>query len=606
MAERVNAFKPAVTADGVLQAAVDLLRKHDEGEIADRALRVRERPAPEGSVVVVGEVSRGKSSLVNALAGQPGLAPVDTEITTSVYVRFTPAAPELPLGTALIEFPGGTKRIDATELADWVTVAGRHAERTTPSTTDDPDDGPVGLPVTGARVAIASTLLPDAVIVDTPGVGSLVAEHVQAAVSAARGAGVLLMVCDATAPISAPELAFLSSISEEISSVVLAVTKIDLVMRQWRTIVAENRKLIAAHAPRFAHLPIIGVSNRIAEQAAAIIDPDRARSALDASGLTELARTLAPMVGGVDKSSTRNALQVAFIGLDDVRARLMLEVTATAAAPQVKAEVEAERERLQQLRARKQEWAHRLAQETTELGVAADDLLRDEFESLVAQWSTRIDKLKFYEPHRGSKELIGQMTVDLEAAARRVSEMFVAGVEKIADGLFEDTDIRSDVLARLTPADELALRDQQKVSPWKNMVDPILLSAMVAGGPLALIPGVNLVAVPIWSGIVVGFRASRVGKENHRKWLTKAANDMKTDLRSQLKAMNGQAVGELRIAYGALLEKRIAESTAIINEAAAESKRSVAQRQQAVNDLRTQVTAIDNVRKSIVAVTRPR
>lgn len=600
------AGKATVNADAVLQSALDLLRKHGEGEVAERALQVRARPAPEGSVVVVGEVSRGKSSLVNVLAGQPGLAPVDTEITTAVYVRFVPATPDLDLGAAEIEFPGLTRTIAAAELSEWVTVDGGHADGAAIVADEAADGGTVGLPVVGARVAIDSTLLPDTIIVDTPGVGSLVAEHVQAAVTAARGAGVLLMVCDATAPMSAPELAFLNTISAEIASVVLVVTKIDLVMRQWRTIVAENRALIAKHAPRFAHIPVIGVSNRIAEQAAAITDPERARRASDASGIAELAQTLTSLVRDSADSSVLNALQVAFVGLDDVRGRLVLEIKATVAAPQIKAEVEAERDRLQQLRARKQEWVHRLQQELTELAVRADDLLRDEFETLVSQWSMRIDKLKFYEPHRASKELVGQMTVDLEASARTVSEMFVAGVEKIADDLFDDTDIRGSVLTRLSDGDDLALRDQQKVSPWKNMVDPILLSAMAAGGPLALIPGINLVAVPIWSGIVIGFRASRVGKENHRKWLTKAAGDMKADLRSQLKAMNGQAVGELRIAYGALLEKRIAESTAIINEAAAESKKSTAQRQQRVNDLRTQVTTIDGVRKSIASVLRNR
>ncbi|MCR8898958.1 dynamin family protein [Gordonia sp. GONU] len=325
--EKTPAKPAAPTPDAVLRTAVDMLRKHGEDAIADRTLRVKDRPAPQGTVVVIGEVSRGKSSLVNSLVGVSGLAPVDTEITTSVYVRFTPATEDLPAGSALVEFPGAAHRIPVADLASWVTVGGRHAagvpaERLAPDAAVDS----VLVPPVSARVAVDSALLPGVTIVDTPGVGSLVPEHVEAAVSAARGASVLVMVCDATAPLSAPELAFLGSVSEEVASVVLVVTKIDVVMRQWRTIVAENRKLIGANAPRFAHIPIIGISNRIAEQAAAITDPDRRERAFASSGIGELVDALTPLVAEGAASPERNALQLTFAGLDDVRKRLVLEM----------------------------------------------------------------------------------------------------------------------------------------------------------------------------------------------------------------------------------------------------------------------------------------
>ncbi len=413
------------------------------------------------------------------------------------------------------------------------------------------------------------------------------------------------MVCDATAPLSAPELAFLSSVSEEVASVVLVVTKTDLVMRQWRTIVAENRKLIGANAPRFAHIPIIGISNRIAEQAVAITDPERHDRALAASGVPELVDALTPLVAEGAASPERNALQLTFAGLDDVRKRLVLEMKAATATPAERADIEAERDRLQRLKDRRREWRARLNQDITAASLQTEDLIRDRFDKLLGQWSTRIDKLRFYEPHRAGQELIGQMTVDLEAAAREVSAFFVAGIERIADDLFADATISGDLVDRISGnVSDLKLREQEKISPWKNMVDPVLLSIVAAGGPLAIIPVVNVVAVPVWAGVVVGFRASKVGKENHRKWLTKAVNDMKADVRSQLQSIKSDASADLQIAYDELLERLLAESTKILNDAAVEAKKSAADRERTAADLRTQIVAVDNVRKAIARVLR--
>ncbi|WLP92044.1 dynamin family protein [Gordonia sp. NB41Y] len=588
--------KPAAdSADAVLRSALALLRKHGEIEVADRAERVRAQPAPDGGVVVVGEVSRGKSSLVNALVGQPGLAPVDVELATSVHVRFVPATDELPVGAADIEFPGTTTRIDAADLADWVTVDGPGA--------GELDE--TALPVVSARVGIDSALLPDTIIVDTPGAGSMIPEHAESAVAAVRGAGVLVMVCDATAPLSAPELDFLSRLGAELSAVVIVVTKTDLVMRQWRAIVTENRDLIARHAPRFAHAPIIGVSTRIAGQAAGITDPDRAARALAASGIPDLVAALKPLVRSTSTAPERNALQVAFTGLDTIRARLLVDLKTARAAPEVVADVETERARLTALKDHKREWATRLQQDLAALSVRADDMLREEFDVLQDRWTAQIDRLHFYAVPRASQQLVGQMVVDLEAVARRVGQAYVDGIADIADDLFADTELRSSVLDGLAEAtDDLELRGEKKVSPWKNLLDPVLFSVMASGGPLALIPGIGMVAFPVWAGVVLGFRAARAGKENHRKWLTKAVADMKGDVRSQLKALNAQAAGDLRIAYDAVLEKSLAESARIINEAAAESKKSAEERKQTAADVRARIGTVDTVRKNIITVLR--
>nr|WP_020793477.1 hypothetical protein [Gordonia sp. NB41Y] len=79
---------------------------------------------------------------------------------------------------------------------------------------------------------------------------------------------------------------------------------------------------------------------------------------------------------------------------------------------------------------------------------------------------------------------------------------------------------------------------------------------------------------------------------------------MKGDVRSQLKALNAQAAGDLRIAYDAVLEKSLAESARIINEAAAESKKSAEERKQTAADVRARIGTVDTVRKNIITVLR--
>ena len=85
------------------------------------------------------------------------------------------------------------------------------------------------------------------------------------------------MTCDATAPITAPELEFLELASAEVNSVLIAVTKIDKNFRHWQSIIDENRSLLRQYAPRFADVPILGMSSMAAFSAIKMEPGDGAR-----------------------------------------------------------------------------------------------------------------------------------------------------------------------------------------------------------------------------------------------------------------------------------------------------------------------------------------
>ena len=78
--------------DAAVRDALAHLRTADPDAAADLA-ELRRAHLRRPSVVVVGETKRGKSSLINALLGVPGLSPVDEAVATTAYLRFSPGPP---------------------------------------------------------------------------------------------------------------------------------------------------------------------------------------------------------------------------------------------------------------------------------------------------------------------------------------------------------------------------------------------------------------------------------------------------------------------------------------------------------------------------------
>lgn len=178
-------------ADEALAAATEMLRKYGQTKAAELAQARFHAAASAAAVVFVGEVKRGKSTLVNSLIGRPDLAPVGVDITTSASVWFSPPGDTLAAGTARLVFGDSDQVIPVNQLPDWVTMGGRHVL----------DPTIEALP-TEAVVAVDPLHLPGLTLVDTPGAGGLDPRHARLALTAARSAGAIVMVCDSAAPLS--------------------------------------------------------------------------------------------------------------------------------------------------------------------------------------------------------------------------------------------------------------------------------------------------------------------------------------------------------------------------------------------------------------------
>ncbi|MFB9662702.1 dynamin family protein [Glycomyces mayteni] len=233
--------------------------------------------------VVVGETKRGKSSLVNALLGMPGLSPVDAQVATTAYLEFAYA--EQASVRAWQPGAADPMLLGVGDLRNWATRLG-----TMP---------PGMIPPRRMLVGHPSALLKHMSVVDTPGTGGLDPDHAQIALEAVARATCLIMVTDASSPMAKTELDFLTEASKRVNFVVFALTKTDT-YPGWKTVLEENRSLIEAHAPRFRNAPHFPVSAMLAEHALNSQGPTRQALAKE-SGIGRMQRALVK-VGAAGKA----------------------------------------------------------------------------------------------------------------------------------------------------------------------------------------------------------------------------------------------------------------------------------------------------------------
>ncbi|MBX6383097.1 MAG: dynamin family protein [Microbispora sp.] len=248
---------------------------HEAGDTDSAAVLAQEclLAGMSGStVVVVGEKKRGKSSLINALVGRRGLLPVNADVATRVHVTVRYAETDRATVYGLADHPDGMS-IPLTEIPEYVDEA----------RAIDPATGEERHPVVErVDIGVSSPLLSEGlVLIDTPGVGGLVAGHTAITLATLKGADALLFVVDATSEFHASELAFLTKAAERIPTVLFALTQIDK-NSAWLETLKLNQKLLREHAPRFAAAPWFPVSNRFKIDAddAASVNPARSEKLL--------------------------------------------------------------------------------------------------------------------------------------------------------------------------------------------------------------------------------------------------------------------------------------------------------------------------------------
>ena len=573
--------------DTAVRDAVAYVRNADSdagAELAD--LRRRELTRP--SVVVVGETKRGKSSLINALLGVPGLSPVDAAVATATYLQFVPGQPG-----ARAWPPGAADPVEITDLAGWATGV-QKARR--------------------IEVSHPAPLLQYVSLLDTPGVGGLDPAHTAVALDAVDKATALLFVADASAPLSQPELTFLIAASEQVDAVVFALTKIDA-YPGWRRIADDNRTLLRAHAPRFAQAPWFPASAALAELA--LRAPAGEQSALvDASRIAELQHALVDLAGRGHQLQLANVLRAARGELARLETAATARVQAAEADPARQAAVRAERAALAaRKRTESRQWTLLLSTETQRARVETVGQLRTRVAAVQQEFTARIDT------GRGEalSSLPDALDTELQAVAvdlsHRLETTFGQVGERVLAEVF-DAGERAAMLGRLNAT----LRHALAAAPPRDGSGENLLIALSAGG-IAFMAGrgailgasvfaVGGLLVPV-AGIGLGLAAGgyvlyrrrvQTDRQQARTWLRDVLGEARAALADEIAHRFTDLQYALSVALDDAVERRLRDLDAHIAEidaAAAEDNAGRAKRraaaQQELDSVRTRLRTTDDV-----------
>lgn len=554
--------RPAVVdrSRAATRSALELLRTR----LPAGAAEVERQAADRGgkpTVVVVGETGRGKSSLVNALLNLPGLSPVDAGVATASWLVFrhaaTPAARAVTPGTPPIDVP-----LD--QLAAWATGRPPGGELT-PRTVE---------------VDCTSPLLANLTLVDTPGVGGLVAAHGELALAAASGATALLFVLDASAPLTRPELDFLVAVSASVDQVLFVVTKTDA-YRGWRQVVADDRALLREHAPRFGSAEILPVSARLFEQAAAVGPGGLAGTLRTESGVIALQLALQTRVAARAAALREaNTLRAARTQLAALHARLLAERSAVDPEPGRGEELRAARERL--TRSRRQDgraWQLQLRAEMSRARIESmHDVQRDVRDQLVF-WRGWVDRADT----GGLQRLPREVDVAVQALGLRTTQRVVHRLRTVADsllrGLFapdELADVYGELARTSTPAAGFVGPDGRPASVEDRLLMVTGASmGFAAGRAVAFVPALlGMGAVPVlgwvlapialvvggaFAGWMVRSRRLIADRQHHKQWVGDALAEVRAALESEVASRFVDAEQALTLALDGAIARRVGQ-----------------------------------------------
>ncbi|WP_454992653.1 dynamin family protein [Corynebacterium matruchotii] len=565
--------------------AAEIARRYGKTVAADRALATLTAKFRAGTVVVIGEVKRGKSSLVNALIGYRNLLPVDVLTCTSapirVHIQGGDEASEYPQ-VALVR---GTERqtVHPNDLYQWVTQAGTQAsgnlEAELPS---------------AAEITLRCDSLAGITLVDTPGVGGLDQQAVKSALLEARNAGVLLMVCDASSPITAPEMDILREAKETVGGVIVAVTKTDKNIRRWKSIIADNRRLINDHLG--LDLPVIGVSSLRGSDAGEIPDPTRRAEIERRSGITELREAIFGQLKQPANIGERAALQSMKTALTSIVKGVKQDIKILEGSTDTMAQLEAERNNLEKLREESSEFEQRFQRDLAVARNEVTDTLDKNLDDIKQSWQDQINRQQFRVLRSKPQVFTSQIETELKALMEQTMADMVAAIAKTANALFTDQpetidEILATAVASLAPANISSHSVEKKT---KDLFDPTLVSMGALGaGILSFVIPVAPVAGAVWVGVNLGFRAMRNGKQHLIMWLRETTATTRMATARMLDTVITSARTELMLRYRADLRTKIKELQTRIDEARKIAQTSETERRERITRSQRNAAIID-------------
>lgn len=236
----------------------------DQGAAAEAAAVAERVEHGRYFVACVGQFKRGKSTLIDALLGEPVLPAGVTPVTSvPTVVRYGPHR------LARVKTRGGEwKTIAVAAIDEYV------SEECNPSN---------GKAITGVEVLYPSPILATGLcLIDTPGLGSVFEANTQATLGFVPHIDVALVVIGADPPISGEELRLIDAVGQHVSELVVVLNKADRATKDERAAACAFARRVVADRLGRAVDEIYEVSARDQlEQSRHWPDWDRLVSALE-------------------------------------------------------------------------------------------------------------------------------------------------------------------------------------------------------------------------------------------------------------------------------------------------------------------------------------
>ncbi|WP_333618885.1 dynamin family protein [Dietzia sp.] len=560
------------TLPDYVRNAVGILRRYGHSETADLVESKFFSARSTANVVVVGEVKRGKSSLVNALLGRRDLLPTDVDESTSMPIEVLRDCGR-PGERIVLHFGDRSEDRPLEELRQW--------SRSTAAPIRLTDE--TELP-SHASVHIEDGVDLRAIVVDTPGAGGLDEAAVDLALSAARGAGVLVMVCDSTNPITAPEIDILRRAAETVGSVIVVVSKIDKALTRWRSIVEDNRRLIREYAG--LDVPVFGVSSLRALAALELDDPERRHRVEKSSGIAALRSQLEKRARSADALSRSVAISLAAASLREIGTIVDEQIRDTEMPSHVVEELQARKDELRGLRDHGQEWEQFLSRN---IGVSRQRVLTGfdaELDAIREKWSQKVKSSGLTVLRKKPQVFTAQIEAEISQAIQRAIGAMSAALRHECEQLFGEgrtwMAIADAAILGLTGPPSLNREVGKKT---ENMIDPSVVSlGILGGGGLATLGssalasiGLSMVALPAvavgggWIAVNLAYRAMRNGKQHLQTWIRESCGTARVAAGRELDTFINLARTEMVVRYRAKLREEqdsIQERLRVAKEAA--------------------------------------
>ncbi len=543
------------------------------------------------SVVIIGEVKRGKSSLVNALVGRRDLLPVDVITATSAPIRIHTEPDQGSDQPVLARLVRGTEHdpIEPEDLKNWVTQEAVDAINRAPK-----DSKEVASLPSAAELLVPYDGLGKVTIIDTPGVGGLDEHAVSASLAEARNAGVLLMVCDASTPITAPEMDILRRAREQVGSVIVAVTKTDKNVRRWRSIVADDQRLIAEHLG--LDIPVIGVSSLRALDAAETASPEKRAKIEQRCGIAELRQQIIDHVNSPGNLGTVTALEITKSTLQTITTDIQRDIKLYDKTSDAVGELEAEKRKLEAFRDSTSEWEQLFMRDIqlsrNKVSAAMDEALTD----VKTRWTNRVNGEGMRVLRSKPQVFTSQIEIELRQIMERMVMAMVSEVTARAAQLFQGRQdmvdqVQQQIFAAMAPPKTLAHEVEKKTT---GLVDPSMLTMGIVGaGALTVVIPFAPVAAAAWIGVNMGYRAMRNGKQHLLIWLRETIATTRTSINRMIDIAITTGRTEILLRHRSAIRQEQRNLQAKIESAQKIARESEAQRKQTITRLKKNLDIVN-------------